>query len=166
MFGNSVMVSTTSPARSPHATIMTTSAFEYRAINPWRDGLPSSKGTWNAGGPPSCNRKKAVNQANGCCQRFTRIESLNLPLSDHLIGDWSPDGPMLNHSNIALMAFDIFDSRDRCVQGKSTFLNPSDGHGSWLIERHHNLMKKSSLLDGSDHPPRLKGRADFYSRDE
>ena len=58
MCENSVIVSSTSPARSPQATTITTSTAEYRAINPCSTVLPAPNGPGMQAVPPRAIGKK------------------------------------------------------------------------------------------------------------
>ena len=56
--GNSLRVSTTSPARSPHAAEITMSTFAYLAVVCWRTVLPAPKGPGMQYVPPTATGKK------------------------------------------------------------------------------------------------------------
>ena len=55
--GNSFNVSTTSPARSPHAADITTSTFAYRAVVCWSTVLPAPNGPGMQYVPPTATGK-------------------------------------------------------------------------------------------------------------
>src|SRR2546430_13270934 len=113
-FGNSEMVSTTSPARSPQATTTTTSTAECREIKFCRTVFPGPNGAGIHPVPPRAIGKK-VSMIRCGNQGLVGIESFRVSLFEKLLRQSATHRPSLLHCQSRFVAPMITDSRDRRI---------------------------------------------------